>query len=189
MPIEVSWTRDVRRVGYARRVPRLKRAALWTALTLVAAVAIVFAGGWLLPVSHVSSGAVTTARTPADAYAAVSDVQSYPRWWSDLTRVEMLTPQDGRPRFRQFMGSDPVVVEIVEAAPPRRFVTRIADPDQPFGGTWTIDIAPSAGGTLITVTERGEVYNPAFRFLSRFVFGHEATIRSFLDALERHLAA
>ncbi len=26
--------------------------------------------------------------------------------------------------------------------------------------------------TSLRVTERGEVYNPGFRFLSRFVFGH-----------------
>ena len=43
----------------------------------------------------------------------------------------------------------------------------------------------AGGGSAITVTERGEVYNPAFRFLSKFVFGHESSIRSFLDALQR----
>ena len=141
----------------------------------------------MLPVAHVASGTAVVPRTPAEAYAIVADVESYPRWWSDLTRVEMLAPHDGRRRFRQFMGSDPVVVEIVEATPPRRFVTRIADADQPFGGTWTTELAPSGGGSEVTVTERGEVYNPAFRFISRFVFGHESTIRSFLGALQRRL--
>lgn len=167
---------------------RAKRVGLWTFLFLAALVGVIFGVGWLLPVAHVASGTVLVPRAPGDAYTVIADVESYPRWWSDLTRVEMLAPQDGRPRFRQFMGSDPVVVEILEATPPRRFVTRIADPDQPFGGTWTIDIAPSSGGSEVTVTERGEVYNPAFRFMSRFVFGHESTIRGFLDALRRRLA-
>jgi uncharacterized protein YndB with AHSA1/START domain len=171
-------------------VNRLKRIGLWSAILLVALILMIVGVGSMLPVSHVASGTVAVPQSPADAYAVIADVQSYPRWWKDLSRVEMLPPNaGGRPRFRQFMGSDPVVVEIVEATAPRRFVTRIADPDQPFGGTWTIDVARAGGGSEIAVTERGEVYNPAFRFLSKFVFGHESTIRSFLDALQRWLAA
>jgi hypothetical protein len=62
-------------------------------------------------------------------------------------------------------------------------VTRIADPEQPFGGTWTFELAPADGGTRLTITERGEVYNPIFRALGRFVFGHTATIDQYLRAL------
>jgi hypothetical protein len=46
-------------------------------------------------------------------------------------------------------------------------------------------IAPSTTGSTLTVTERGEVYNPVFRFVSRFVMGHTATINSFLQAVQR----
>jgi hypothetical protein len=67
-------------------------------------------------------------------------------------------------------------------------VTRIADPDQPFGGTWTFELTRAGAGTRVTITERGEVYNPIFRFLSRFVFGHTATLESCLLALERKWA-
>ena len=125
---------------------RLKRVGLWSAILLVALILTIVGVGSMLPVSHVASGTATVAHSPADAYAVIADVQSYPRWWNDLSRVEMLPANGGRPRFRQFMGSDPVVVEIVEATAPRRFVTRIADPDQPFGGTWTIDVAPPVAG-------------------------------------------
>ena len=33
------------------------------------------------------------------------------------------------------------------------------------------------------ITENGEVYNPLFRFMSRFVFGHTATIDKYLEDL------
>lgn len=174
---------------YAPAVHRVKRFALWSVLLLVTPILVVVGGGSAQPVSHVASGSVTLPTSPAETYAVIADVQSYPRWWNDLSRVEMLPARDGRPRFRQFMGSDPVVIEIVEATPPHRWVTRIADPDQPFGGTWTIEVAPARGGSAVTVTERGEVYNPAFRFLSKFVFGYESTIRSFLGALQRRTTA
>jgi uncharacterized protein YndB with AHSA1/START domain len=157
--------------------------ALWVLGALGGVVLLVCLIGWMLPVSHVASASATLSRPPDAVYTMVSEVASYPKWWSEMSRVETLPPVDGRQRFRQHMGSDAVVIEVLEAAAPTRFVTRIADPDQPFGGTWTLEIAPSGAGSTLTVTERGEVYNPLFRFVSRFVMGHTATIDSFLQAL------
>jgi hypothetical protein len=37
----------------------------------------------------------------------------------------------------------------------------------------------------LTIVERGKVRNPIFRFLSRFVFGHTATIESYLSSLAK----
>lgn len=38
-------------------------------------------------------------------------------------------------------------------------------------------------GALVTVTERGFVRNPIFRFLARFVFGYSSTLDAYLKAL------
>jgi len=38
--------------------------------------------------------------------------------------------------------------------------------------------------TEVTITEDGEVYNPIFRFMSAYVFGHTATIEQYLTDLE-----
>jgi hypothetical protein len=75
----------------------------------------------------------------------------------------------------------------VESEQPLRLVTRIADPNLPFGGTWTYLIAPEAEGCSIEITEHGEVYNPIFRFVSRFIMGHAATIEAYLSALGKRL--
>jgi hypothetical protein len=150
---------------------------------LLGLAAAVFAIGWFLPVDHVASRSAVFARPPQDVYDAISDVATYPHWWDELALVEMLPSTNGRVRFREHMSTGPVVMEVVESVPPLRFVTRIDDPDQPFGGTWTFELTPEAGGTRLTITERGEVYNPFFRVLSRFVFGHTGTIESFLTAL------
>ncbi|NUR53434.1 MAG: hypothetical protein HOQ29_03225 [Acidobacteria bacterium] len=67
---------------------------------------------------------------------------------------------------------------------PSRLVARITDPSLPFGGTWTYRIAPGQAGSQLSITEDGAVYNVIFRFLSRFVFGHTATIDRFITQLQ-----
>ena len=62
-------------------------------------------------------------------------------------------------------------------------MTRIVTPDSPFGGTWTFVVTPDGTGSHIAITEHGEVHNVLFRFLSRFVFGHTATLEGYLRAL------
>jgi uncharacterized protein YndB with AHSA1/START domain len=162
---------------------------LWIGLILVAIVAALAVIGWLLPVAHTASRHAVLAASPSEVYAAISAVEQYPAWWSEISRVEMLPPESGRIRFREHMSTGPVVMEVQDAQPPSRFVTRIADADQPFGGTWTFDITPEGSGTRLTITERGEVYNPIFRFMSRFVFGYTGTMESCLDALAAKFAA
>ena len=68
--------------------------------------------------------------------------------------------------------------EVVDAIPGRRLVTKIADRNLPYGGSWTYEILADGSGSMLSITEAGEVYNPIFRFVSKFVMGHTATIDS-----------
>jgi hypothetical protein len=79
-------------------------------------------------------------------------------------------------------------VRIERNEPPSLIVTRIVGEKLPFGGTWTYRIAPAPGGSELTIMEDGEVYNPLFRFMSRFVFGHYATMDAFLKNLKTKAA-
>jgi uncharacterized protein YndB with AHSA1/START domain len=160
---------------------------VWTLLILLAIVAVVTVIGWLLPVKHEAARSAHFNQPPEKIYAAVADVASYASWIEGVSRIEMLEPANGRPRFREHMTTGPIVMEIAEATPPQRFVTAIADPDQPFGGTWTFEIVPDSGGARLTITERGEIYNPIFRFMARVVFGYTATMDSCLQSLANKL--
>jgi hypothetical protein len=91
-------------------------------------------------------------------------------------------------RWREHSKSGDITFEFAETTAHVRAVARIADPSLPFGGRWTYELAPDGAGTRLTITEHGEVYNPIFRFMSRFVFGHTSTIEQFLAALQRRLA-
>ena len=76
-----------------------------------------------------------------------------------------------------------MVVDLAD--PPHRLVGRIADKGLPFGGRWEYSIVGQGSASQLTITERGSVYNPIFRFISRFIMGHTASIETYLRALGR----
>jgi hypothetical protein len=89
------------------------------------------------------------------------------------------------PVMMQATAASGVPVDVVESDPPRRQVTRVKDTEQMFGGTWTITITPSSTGSTLTITEDGWVGNPIFRFVSRYVMGHHATMDGMLKAVAK----
>jgi uncharacterized protein YndB with AHSA1/START domain len=151
---------------------------------LAALAAVVALAGWSLPVAHVATRHATLAAAPDVVWKTITDVDAFPSWRTDVKTVERV-PASAALTWIEHGRWGALKLQVEKSDPPRRLVTRIADPSLPFGGTWTFELAPSAGGTTITVTEHGEIYNPVFRALARFVFGYEATLASYLDALRK----
>lgn len=48
-------------------------------------------------------------------------------------------------------------------------------------------IVPDGSGSRLTITENGEIYNPVFRFVSRYVIGQTSTIDKYLTDLAPRL--
>jgi uncharacterized protein YndB with AHSA1/START domain len=163
----------------------VRKVLAWIAGVIILLLVVVLGVGYWLPVAHVETRSAAFAHPPDRVFAAIADIENYPRWRSDVDAVEVLA-WEPRVRWREY-GDDPITFERVEIRPPSRLVTRIADPDLPFGGTWTFELAEEGKGTRLTITEHGEVYSPLFRFMSRYVFGHGATLERFLADLERRL--
>ena len=153
---------------------------------VVAGVAALVAGvvglGYLLPVAHVATGSAVVPGSPESVFDAMARPSEFPRWRPSVARVDVLSEEPLRWREHD-TGGDAITFEATERRAPSRLVTRIADAGLPFGGAWTFDLAPVEGGTRVTITEHGEVYNPVFRVMSRFVFGHTATIERYLRDL------
>ena len=80
-----------------------------------------------------------------------------------------------------------IILVLVFLLAEQKLMTRLAAKDLPFSGTWTYEIAPDNQGTTLTITEHGEVFNPVFRFISRFVIGHTAQIDKYFDSLGTRL--
>jgi hypothetical protein len=152
---------------------------------ILAAAAMVVIIGWLLPEQHVASRALSLHQKPEDVFKLISDFKAAPSWRPDVREVEVLPMAEGRVRFRENGTNGALTMEIVESQPPTRMVTRIADPRLPFGGVWIFDIAPTPDGSLLNITERGEIYNPLFRFVSRFILGYTRTMDTYLQNASR----
>lgn len=163
----------------------MMRWTLIAAATIAAALALAALIGWRLPRAHRASREQVMAATPESIWAAITDVEAFPSWRTDVKTVRRLPDREGRRAWVEDGGSGKITFVVERSDPPRLLVTRIADPDLPFGGTWTYEITPAAqGGARLRITEDGEIYNPLFRFMARFIFGYEATMASYFAALE-----
>jgi len=165
---------------------RTIRAAIFVLVALlVVIILVVVAIGAFLPQQHVSTCAAQFHEAPDAIWQAITEYAKYPAWRKDVTRVEMLPPVNGKPSWREFDnhgGSIPY--EVMVMVPPRALVVRIADPKLPFGGTWTYEISTMKdGGSLVRITEAGEIYNPIFRVAARYVLGYSRTQEEYLHAL------
>ena len=127
---------------------------------LVVLVAGIAAIGSMLPRNHKASRTLRLKRSPAEVWPVV---------------IQATEASD-------------VPVDVLERHPPHRLVTRVTEKEKNFGGTWTIAIAPTPSGADVTITEDGWVANPIFRFVSRFVIGHHATMDALLKQVAKTLS-
>lgn len=152
------------------------------------AVLVLAAGiGLLLPQSHTASVSAQLDAPPDRVWTAITGVETFASWRPGIDGVERLADRDGLPVWRETGTYGAMTIAVTAWEAPHRLVTRIADEDLPFGGTWTYVLEPANGGTRLTITEDGEIYNPFFRFMARFVFGYEGTMHGYLEGLHRHL--
>ena len=147
---------------------------------LIGAVAVI---GALLPKRHVAVRRARYRQHPEAIWEAITNFVAFPSWRPDVKSVEALPARDGHVLFLEKGRNGDITMEIMEAVKPSRLVGRIADPELAFGGSWTYVISRADEATTLTITENGEVHNPIFRFVSRFVFGHQRSLDQYLVAL------
>ncbi|MEO8594490.1 MAG: hypothetical protein ABI759_14335 [Candidatus Solibacter sp.] len=148
---------------------------------LVVLVAVVAMVGAMLPRDHRATRQARFRQKPEAIYFTLAGPVD---WRSDIKASGALPAENGRKRWwEQDSHGNKVTYELVEDVMPSRRVTRITGKGLPFGGTWTVDISPSPEGSLVRITEDGQVYNVIFRFMARFVFGYTATIEGYLRDL------
>jgi uncharacterized protein YndB with AHSA1/START domain len=153
---------------------------------LIAIVLVVVLVGTLLPRDHVATVSARIAATPDSVWRVITDVADHPSWRAGVKRVDLLPPSDGKTTWREHSSNGAILMIADRAEPPTRLVTRIADDKLPFGGTWDYAIARNGDdSSIVTITERGSVYNPVFRFVSRFILGHTGTMETYLRSLGR----
>ncbi len=160
--------------------------ALMVAGALACLVLLVAIVGVFLPKGHSVSRTMRISKPPEAVWAVITDYAAMPSWRTGLAKIERLPDRGGRPVWKETLDDLELPLEDTLVDPPRKLVRRIADPDLPFGGTWTYELAASPGGSTLTITEDGEIYNPLFRVVSRFT-DPTGSIVVFLTALANKL--
>jgi uncharacterized membrane protein len=145
---------------------------------LVGAVLLI---GMTLPQNHIASRSMHLDASPDALWTLITDVDRYPTWRKNVDSVQRI--EAPRLTWREISGSDRITYEARTSEKPGHFVAYIADKGLPFGGSWDYRIESEGTGSKLTITENGEVYNPIFRFVSRYLMGHTATIDKYLAAL------
>jgi len=148
-------------------------------LAIVILIALLFVIAWRIPKHHTASASALIHRPPHEVYAFMRDVAAAPQWRKEVARVELL---DGN-KFREHAKYGTVTYEVIDDVPDDHFQTRILDLNLGYSGSWTYRFAAEGDGTRVTITEDGDVSNLMFRFLSRFVFGYDGTMKKVLAAL------
>ena len=120
---------------------------------------------------------------PEEVWAVITRFAEMASWRDGVREVEILEPVDGKLCVREQTKFGPFTYVVELEDPPHKLVTRIADEDLGFGGTWTYELAEVGGGTQLKITEDGFVDNLFFRFMARWVFGYERTMRAYHDSL------
>ena len=160
------------------------RWVLWIGAGLAVVVLIVVVVGAMLPKAHSVSRTARIAMAPEALYTLLSDVDHYQKWRPDVKSLQRLPDRDGKPAWIEDVGGVKIPLHFERMERPSLLVSRIDGADLPFGGSWTYQISPAAGGSDLTITENGEVSNVVFRFMSRFVFGHHATMDGFIKHVQ-----
>lgn len=146
---------------------------------------VVVVVGALLPAEHTASVTRQVAGTQEEVWAKLVNTEGQLAWRKDLKEIKMISEQPKKWVEKMNMGDIPMVLEVADA--PRRMVTKIDSESLPFGGRWTFQLEPDGNATIVKITEDGVVRNPVFKFMSKFIFGHEATMKTYLSNLEASL--
>lgn len=149
--------------------------------TIVIVVVLPILIGLALPKSHTATRSAVFNASPDRLFILITGPQD---WRPDLKSYERGSDVAGKAWIRETnKRGETVTYDVVAFDPPRRYAARIADKNLPYGGQWTYELTPHGQQTTLRITEAGEVYNPIFRFVSRFIIGHTSTIDTYLRAL------
>src|SRR5580704_13994245 len=110
---------------------------------LVALVVTVLVVGSLLPEGHVAARSAVFKAPAEKLYERIADFERHADWRPQVKKIEKLDDRNGHPSWRETNDFGVMTFERLEADPPRKLVSVIADPDLPFGGSWTFELAPA----------------------------------------------
>ena len=155
---------------------------------LISLVAIIFLIGFLQPEAHTATVSKEIPTSKEIVWEYITNPAEFTEWRSDVSKVVLKSDSsDALVWTEYYTYGDVLPFKEISRTDSSIFISEIIDEGLPFGGTWTITLTESKNSTVISITENGKVYNPVYRFFSKFVFGHETSMKTYLADLEQAL--
>ncbi len=148
--------------------------------------ALAWAYGSTLPAEHDVYTIARYSVAPEVLWPLLAEPEQQLVWRTDLETVDALPERDGNESWRETGSMGPMDFVRRSENAPSTLTVEIVDNAQ-FGGSWTYYLVPEAGGTRLTIRERGEVYSPLLRLISTHVIGPYSTMKAIHNDLARHL--
>jgi hypothetical protein len=156
---------------------------LWIVGGLAAFIALVVVIGMMLPQNHTATRTLRLKQPPQAVWQAITDYAAQPQWRSELKKIERQPDSNGHEAWKEYNAAGEMTLITTEAAAPHRLVRQIG-PGLPFGGGWVYEITPDGSGSRLKITENGEVYNPVFRVVGKFM-DPTASMTTFMTGLAK----
>jgi hypothetical protein len=154
---------------------------------LIVLIAIVYLIGLLMNVKHEATIQREFKKIGMDEILSViKDYKGYANWWSG---IKELTIDSVNHWTEKNSHGDKVSYRLEMGDEKGKLITRILNKDLAYGGFWEFTFTSIDDGCSIKIVENGEVYNPLFRFMAKYIFGHETTLKNYMNDLEIKLKA
>lgn len=173
--------------------PKARKRMLWLWIPLGIVLLLIltpFVAGRFMPRDFHESAEVVIPRPIDEVWAAIQDVSRYPISSSMTRGTERLPDADGRPAWREDIGSSRINYRVVELSPPSRRVIEGRDAVVPMTMRSTCELTAVEGGTRVRVEtdvhlDDGTWHVPVFRFLLTVTGGIKSGLNQYLRSLER----
>jgi uncharacterized protein YndB with AHSA1/START domain len=158
--------------------------------TVGLALLVFYIAGSRMPREHRSQMTAKFAADRASVWDALVDYDAMPHWWPAVKSVRTERLTDGTViTWNTDAHGNEVPFRTAEMAVQVKLVRVITATDQPFGGSWTFELADTpSGGTTLTLTEEGWIQPPVYRAVAKWITGLDTTQRDFMVHLGKHLA-
>jgi uncharacterized protein YndB with AHSA1/START domain len=139
-----------------------------------------------IPAHQTHTRTATYKRPPGDVFALLADLPNFPKWSRNMVKIEMLPPIDGKEATRQtFKGNMTMTIVTSESTPPKHLVRSMGDSSEPFQGSWTYEITPTADGSQVVLTEQSTMNNAFFRLMMQ-MFGPTKYMDEHLEDITKY---
>jgi hypothetical protein len=153
-------------------------------LLIATGIAIMFFIGYSMPIRHTISKKLILNASAEEVWNVITDYKGYVEWRRGVEKVDVI---DSR-HWTEKSNLGEIHYEAEVFTPQQLFVSRIKNKDLAFGGSWSFKLKQeNPQVTVLQITEVGEVYNPFFRFMAKYILGHEATLNEYAQDLSKKI--